>query len=122
MNDETPLHRQVNPSWVEKDGTVTSQTFRPTTKDKNKLSVYDGDTISAADAWRHYVNEHESAGVLAVIVSECKALGLQAYSDPGPFPEHAVIDFDQRLTNGQIRKIARKLRDMAQSRGWQYRA
>lgn len=32
------LHRQVHPNWI-RDGRITSQAFRPTKKDDNKLSI-----------------------------------------------------------------------------------
>ena len=65
MTDDTLLLRQVNPAWIQ-DGRITSQVFRPTPKDSKRLSVYDGDQISAEDAWSHYVRELEleSVGVL----------------------------------------------------------
>ena len=52
MNNETLLLRQIHPSFIQA-GHITSQAFRPTPKDQNKLSVYDGDQISAEDAWQH---------------------------------------------------------------------
>jgi len=52
MNSGTLLHRQVNPSWVQQ-GRVTSQVFKPTPKDNHRLSVYDGDQVTALQAWLH---------------------------------------------------------------------
>jgi len=46
MTDETLVHRQIHPSFVQA-GFPTSQAFRPTPKDESKLSVYDGDMITA---------------------------------------------------------------------------
>jgi hypothetical protein len=122
MTDETLLLRQVNPSWVQ-HGRVTSQVFRPTPKDEKRLSVYDGDQISAAGAWHHFtlVLGFASAGVLAVTVGECRHLELTAFPDPIPFPEHAVIDFTG-LEEGQIKKKSKQLKAAAEARGWQYRA
>lgn len=122
MTGDTLLFRQVNPSWCQ-DGRVTSQLFKPTPKDKKRLSVYDGDMVTAEDAWRHYADNlgFSSIGVLAVTVNECKALELSAEADPEPFPAHAVIKFDD-LSNSQIEKKAKYLRRDAMARGWQYRA
>ena len=73
MTDLTLLHRQVNPSWVHL-GRVTSQAFKPTPKDNRRLSVYDGDQVTAHRAWSHYTGDlgFTSIGVLAVTVSECR--------------------------------------------------
>ena len=65
MNDTTLLYRQIHPSFVQ-DGRVTSQAFRPTPKDQNQLSVYDGDLIGPPAAFEHYTEKlkHASVGVL----------------------------------------------------------
>ena len=120
MKSDTLLHRQINPSWIQ-EGRVTSQAFKPTPKVKKQLSVYDGDQISAEEAWHHYTENlrFPSVGVLAVVVVECQDLGLGVKPDPEPFPEHAVIDFSN-LPNAQIEKKAKKLRECAQARGYLY--
>lgn len=120
MNDETLLHRQVNPSWILL-GRVTSQAFKPTPKDEHKLSVYDGDQIDAEDSWVHYTTSLglASVGVLAISVAECTAEGLNARPDPDPFDEHAVIEFEGN-SNSQIEKKSKKLKKKAVDRGWQY--
>lgn len=122
MKSDTLLHRQVHPSWVQQDR-VTSQAFRPTPKDQGRLSVYDGDQVTAEGSWAHYTQQLElsSIGVLAVTVEECESLGLAAEPDPEPFPEHAVIRFDG-LSRAQIGKKAKHLQRHAARRGWQYRA
>lgn len=120
MNSEMRLLRQVNPNWLV-NGRPTSQTFTPSPKDEGKLSVYDGDQIDAADAWRHFTRELErtSIGVLAVTVAECRAQSVEARPDPAPFKEHAVIDFGA-LSGKPAKKVGRRLRDLAMARGWQY--
>ena len=122
MTDDTLLLRQVNPAWIQ-DGRITSQVFRPTPKDSKRLSVYDGDQISAEDAWSHYVKElgNASVGIVAVTVAECEEQDLPVAPDPAPFPEHVVIKFDD-YTNSQIRTKAKLLTQAAEERGWQYRA
>lgn len=122
MTGTTILHRQVNSSWIQL-GRVTSQAFKPTPKDERRLSVYDGDLIGPADAWRHYTQSLglSSVGVLSVSVVECQSLELTAEPDPRPFPEHAVIIFGQ-FSNAQIEKKSKQLRELATKRGWQFEA
>jgi hypothetical protein len=122
MKSETLLLRQVNPSWVQQ-GRVTSQVFKPTPKDNRRLSVYDGDQVTALQAWSHYTTElgFASVGVQAVTVAECVALELPAELDPTPFPAHAVIRFDA-CTPSQIEKKAKRLKAAAEVRGWLHQA
>lgn len=121
MNDETLLLRQVHPDFVRNDR-VTSQAFTPRAKDRKRLSVYDGDAIDAEGAWVHYTTEEglESAGVMAVTFAECESLSLPARPDPGPFPEHVVIDFGG-LGRSAVERAAKRLRSMASERGWRYK-
>ena len=120
MNVGTLLLRQVHPSFVQR-GRITSQVFTPTSSDQNRLSVYDGDLISAEAAWTHYTSELylRSAGVVAVTVSECVNMGLQARADPSDFPEHAVIEFG-KIDRSRSRAVAKRLRVVAEERGWLY--
>ena len=123
MTDETLLLRQIHPNFVQNDR-VTSQAFRPTPKDEGKLSVYDGDMISAEDSWKHHTGLGlESAGVLAITVQECDAESLVVCPSPDVFPEHAHIDFNgPGLSKTEIRGKAKRLLAAALERGWQYRA
>jgi hypothetical protein len=102
---------------------VTSQLFSPTPKDQKKLSVYDGDQISAENAWKHYDGAlgFNSVGVMAVSVGECETHSLPAVADPAPFPEHVVIDFSAFAGN-QIKSKAKKLQMAAISRGWLFQS
>ena len=122
MTSDTLLFRQVHPSWTQQ-GRITSQTFSPTPKDKEKLSVYDGDQITAKASWEHYTDtlQFDSAGAMAVTVGECATQRLSADPDPQPFPEHVLIDFTG-LTGNQKTKKAKRLKAIAQNRGWQYQA
>ena len=96
MNQGTLLYRQVHPNFI-RNGEATSQAFIPTPKDNNRLSVYDGDMISAAAAWEHYTGtlEFKSDGVVSVSVAECQAIELSVSSDPTDFPEHTLIEFGE---------------------------
>jgi len=116
----TILHRQVSPGFLVKSR-VTSQVFRPTPKDNGKLSVADGDQISAVDSWKHFTTELEfdSVGVLSVAFSECQATGLGVAQDPPP-PWHFGVDFCKCTSRSQIEKAAKTLLRFAEDRGWQY--
>lgn len=118
MNSRTRLLRQVHPAWVQQ-GRITSQVFRPTPKDEGKLSVYDGDLISAEKAWEHYTQRLElrSAGVVAVTEGECRDLGLPVLSDPKTFREHVLIDFSA-LPDKEVKRKAQSLKTTAMARGW----
>ena len=118
MSDATKLYRHIHPAWI-RNNRVTSQAFCPTAKDEQRLSVYDGDQISAKNAFKHYSRGHESAGVLAVTVGECSALGLTVVPEPSLFPEHLIIDFSP-FGRSQSKRIAKKLAELARARGWQY--
>lgn len=122
MKNDSLLHRQINPSWVQ-SGRVTRQAFKPFTKDHGRLSVYDGDMMTAEDAWTHYTDKlgFASIGVLAVTRGDCADLELPVKSDPNPFPAHVVIDF-AGCSNSQVEKKSKRLTVVATERGWQYRA
>lgn len=120
MTGETLLLRQVHPAFIHADR-VTSQAFRPTPKDQQLLSVYDGDQTTADAAYHHFVGtpECKSAGVLAVTCDECSDQQLPVRPDPEPFPEHVVIDFSG-LSNNQCEKKGKRLCTIAVQRGWLY--
>jgi hypothetical protein len=118
MTAQTLLLRQIHPGWLQ-NNRVTSQAFRPTSKDNGLLSAYDGDLITPEAAWRHFTTEpgRLSSGVYAVSVAECSTLGLPARSDPTAFAEHAVIDFTG-VGSSAADKKAKALRNQAEARGW----
>ena len=118
MKPDTLLLRQIHPSFV-REGKVTSQAFRPTPKDQNRLSCDDGDQISAEDAWRRFTDSYQSVGVMAVSHRECSDLKLGVFPDGEPYPEHVSIDFDG-LSGKQREKCGKKLRARAETRGWQF--
>jgi hypothetical protein len=121
MNDATLLLRQIHPSFVQ-DGRVSSQAFRPTPKDEQNLSVYDGDQIQPQPAYEHYTTilGFQSIGVMGVSVAECGELELPVRPDPETFPEHAVIDFSA-FSKKATEKRAKLLRAKAAARDWLYR-
>lgn len=118
MTPETILLRQLNPNFVP-DGELTSQAFFPFPKDDGKLSVYDGDKISPPDSHRHYtgVIQKESVGVWAVSVKEAATHDLKSGNSPLPnSPAHAHIDFEAR-DEKLCRKLAKRLKAAALTRG-----
>jgi hypothetical protein len=121
MNANTLLYRQIHPNFIQQDR-VSSQAFRPTPKDEQKLSVYDGDQIEPAPAYQHYTGKLNlpSVGVMAVTVLECQESDLLTRPDPAPFPEHALIDFSAYSKN-ETEKKAKLLKAKAEARNWLYR-
>ena len=121
MKDESLLLRQVHPSWI-RENRVTSQVFTPTPKDEGRISVYDGEQISAQASWHHFkkVLGNPSTGVLAVQVRECQNCKIPVTLDPKAFMEHVLLDF-AGFSGNHTKKLAKKLTQFANSRGWQYR-
>lgn len=118
MNSHTLLLRQVHPNFIA-EGQVSSQAFVPFPKDENKLSLYDGDQISASDSYLHYTEQlrFQSAGVWAVTCEEAAQLNLPSKPDPlEDFPQHALIDFTSHPATSH-RKLAKRLREFAVARG-----
>ena len=123
--DDEVLLRMVHPAFVQ-DGRVTSQVFRPTPKDRHRLSVDRGSLSDAATSWRRFTASGWSAcGVMGVTVGECRALDLPAYPDPLPAteemaanPAHALIDFGDKPSDRAREKAGKALRRVAVERGW----
>ena len=117
MTPETLLLRQIHPIFIQ-DGRPTSQGFRPTPKDEERLSTDDGDRISPADAWTRFT---QSAGasveVMGILVRSCKLLKLSVDPDGDPHPEHVSVIFSGK-PNKQCERISKQLRDEATQRGW----
>lgn len=120
MTDDTLLLRQVHPGFIQQNR-PSSQVFRPTPKDENRLSVYDGDMIAAEPSWRHYTDVlgRKSVGVLAITVRECSDQELTAAPSPDVFEQHVHVDFGVCTAN-QAEKKGKKLLASAMARGWLY--
>ncbi len=121
MNNDTVLLRQIHPSFIQ-HGRVTSQAFRPTPKDEHKLSMYDGDQISAERSFRHYTETlcFASVGVLGVTAIECQELDLLVVPDPESFIEHVLIDYSA-FDKNVVEKKAKLLKAKSETRGWLFR-
>ena len=122
MTPLTLLLRQIHPSFIQSDR-VTSQAFRPTPKDENRLSTYDGDLITALESWRHFITSPgcRSSGVMAVSKGQIDELALETIQDGAPFPEHVSIDFS-RHGKSEVEKKSKILARHAHLRGWLYQA
>jgi hypothetical protein len=120
VRPDTLLYRQIHPGFVQ-NGRPTSQAFRPTPKDENKLSAYDGDKIQPQAAWEHYTGTLGlvSSGVMAVTNAECAMHSLSVVADGVSYPEHCTINFSN-LAKRAIEKAAKILAESAMQRGWLY--
>lgn len=127
-SDERCL-RNVHPGWIESDGSLTSQVFRPTPKDEGKLSTARASKVSAADHYDDFTTmfKLDSAGVWSVKHSDVTDVELRWVDDhavPGNAKPrgHAFLDFRHpRLTSGVIRRVGRDLAKRAADRGADFR-
>ena len=121
MNAATILLRQAHPKFIE-GNLPTSQVFQPNSYDGGKMSVYDGDQVSPNESYIHYtkVLNMQSHSVWAVTKGEADSEGVPGGADFLPdFPSHAKIDFPA-LPEKSWRKVAKRLKVLAISRGCQY--
>jgi len=124
---EELVWRNVNPAWVTK-GRISSQAFRPTPKDKAKLSSAREQRVSAAEHFREFTEDLnlDSGGVWAVSVGEANAEDIPAIHDEhspsmqGCPTGHTSLDFTGTPAKSKQRKVAGALRDKAQDRGAQF--
>ena len=123
MKKETLLHRQVHPSFVQGDQIsvqvfITSQVFKPTPKDDNKLSVYNSEKFTAKESYSHFISDptNSSIGVVSVNLEECNLEELTVVEDNQPFDGHCYIDF-KNLASNQVEKKAKKFKLAAINRG-----
>jgi len=121
-NDEI-LYRQVHPSFVQ-DGIPSSQTFMPTPKDKNMLSVDRSSLTSAAESYTLFTSGGlKSQAIYGLSVAEFQEQGIACISDPitgDPDREdnlaHALADYSAHTEKVQKVK-AKKLKAKAVARG-----
>jgi hypothetical protein len=126
LDDVTELMlRQVHPAFL-RDGRPSSQTFRPTPKDKGMLSVNRASMTTPIDAYARFSERPDcrSCGVLAVSVAECAAEQLAAFEAPlvqaddgTDDKSHAIIDF-RNLTRNAVEKKSGRLVRVALARGF----
>ena len=121
MNDATILMRQVHPQFYP-NNQLSSQAFFPFPKDEGRLSVYNGDMISAKKAYDDFTKRlgFQSIGVWGVSCAEVKQEKLVSQPDPlKDFPSHAVICFNSE-DKKYLRKMAKLLKAHAEERGYLY--
>lgn len=133
MKDSSLLHRQIHPVFVVNDIVsnqafldnkliISSGAFTPTEKDKDKLSVYNGDIFSPKDSFDHFTSKYSSYGVLSVSLEEVNTENpLFLEEDNEPFDGHCSINFSSVSSRNQKIKKASKLRDIAIKRNWTYK-
>lgn len=121
------LWRNAHPDWIE-NGKLTSQAFRPTPKDQNKLSSARASKVSVENNFKEFTGDFglASIGVWAVSVGEAGAEDIQAiydeHSPSTPTPcltGHTSLDFAE-ISNNRAKRIGSRLRDQAEKRGVQY--
>jgi hypothetical protein len=122
-DDEELLWRQVPPSWCDEEG-PSSQAFRPTSKDRKRLSTARGSMISAQDAFqRHVDNGGQSSGSWAVSTGEARFATVPAWWDGGRTQglpaDHASLYFGGK-SRGQQETASKVLRARAHERGCQF--
>jgi len=121
MTPKTLLLRHVHPNFIQ-NGRISSQAFRPTSKDNNKLSVDDGDRVKPEESYDNYTSyeNRKSAGVVAITVVECEQIDLAVRPDTLEFNlSHCLIVFP-KLSRGQLERKAKILRRNTEARGWLY--
>ena len=123
MNESPLLLRQINPTFIQ-NGHAHYIAFRPTKKDEKRLSVSDGNKISAQAAWERYTETlgYQSCGVLGVTISESETTGLPVCEAPvDGQPDHMVIDFSHLDSRGKVDHAAKALCHFATVRDWLYK-
>lgn len=122
------LWRQVNPQFVH-HGQLTSQAFRPSSRDAGRLSVSRATRQTAEGAHHFYVTilHRLSCGTWAVSVDDVHDVGSRSIHDehaatapPPPCPPgHTSIDL-RPFGQSRVKKMASKLSLAANRRGRQY--
>lgn len=112
------LYRQVHPTQAP-NGTVSSEAFNPSARDKDLLSTL-REHIGPVEAYRRWTEDKgfHSTGTYAVSVGEVDQQGLQAIDDSATTePDHVSIDYSSAQGKSERKRRSRKLRDAAVARG-----
>lgn len=118
--DETMLLRQVNPAFIQ-NGVISSQVYKPTKKDNDKLSMYNGDKFTAEDSFNHFLglsDTNKSSGVVGVTKAQCDTVGVPSLEDNDPFDRHCHLDF----TDISIKSKSKLLKAVSINNGWLFEA
>lgn len=122
-NEQELLFRQVHPGFIE-DGQPSSQPFRPTPKDGNKLSVDRSAITTAEHAFKLYkANGFSTSAVYGLTVGEFHGEQISCFSNPlcevpplNANPAHALADYSPHNANQQKNR-GKRLRQIAIARG-----
>ena len=122
-DDDEVLFRQVHPGFMQGD-TPSSQSFMPTSKDDNKLSVDRSSLTTAKDSYQLFTgNGFESRAVYGVTVGEFREQDIPCIGDPldssngqAANPAHALADYRAHTPSRQKIK-AKRLKQKALVRG-----
>lgn len=122
--DEVLLRQVLALQLDQNTGEPTSQSFKPGSNDGRLLSTRRESAGAQAcfEAWANRPGAKECAGTWGVSVGECSSAELQCWDDshdPQNPPQHASIDF-RDISNGEVSRRARKLKDAAVRRGRLY--
>lgn len=117
------LFRQIHPSSIH-DGEPSSDRFRPSQRDSNRLSVDRSSLTSAEDAHRLYTSSgRKSAAVYGLTVGEFKAETIPCKEAPilnhARLPDnsaHSLADYSAHEKRGQ-KILALRLKQLAIARG-----
>lgn len=120
------LFRQIHPNFLE-NGEPSSDRFRPSAKDKNKLSLDRSSLTTPEKSHALYTsNGLQSAAVFGLSVEEFESETISCHSDPvdetetsAANPAHALADYGLHTEQKQ-KLIAKKLKRLAISRGCLY--
>ena len=99
---------------------ISSEAFIPLRSENKLLSVSDSSKIPPEQLLARYAidgKKERPAGVLCILLSECRKVGLKVNPDPHPFADHMLINFGE-FGSKKTKKIASFLRDRALARGW----
>ena len=111
-DDEEVLFRQVHPGFMQGDA-PSSQSFMPTPKDDNKLSVDRSGLTTAKDSYRLFIgNGFESTAVYGLTVGEFRGQDIPCIEDPldasegkAANPAHALADYEAHPQADRRRKL-----------------
>ena len=113
MRPDTTLYRQIPNPWI-KNGTITTQAFKPTTKDENKLSLAHGGMITAQESMdRHRKDGFKSDGVASLLVAEFQEVDIEPVLDGKPYRDHVSAPFDPNWPRKTVENKAKALKAKA---------
>lgn len=125
MNPDTPLFRVIKSDVLEQGGVLSSGEFQPKEHEDGRISVYDGDLVTADQVYWNYAKREDMPlprGVLAITQGQCAELGLKVTATPryGAIGHaHVDVDFNGLTENERVR-VAEHLGELALGAGWEF--